>query len=247
LLEAGQGAEELEGRGGDGGASLGEVEERQVREGAGKEGEQACVEKVGRGAVGEAELWKLGVWLEEGERVGVGDLDCVPDEGFEGRDRSSPFKERGVCFVCLCVDGQRTEMAVCARCAYECVEHGGIYRGEVSGSRMCRTGKARGSSPKECVSLRSPRNEIQTNDFRVEAQSLRILAHRRDVLPLAGARKFQRSSRRSVRSGHLGVAIECGKLTANPSSALTRYSFTCWTGGQARAVYVEGGMEIPSS
>lgn len=115
------------------------------------------------------------------------------------------------------------------------------------GSRMCRTGKVGGSSPKECVSLRSPRNEIQTNDSRVEAQSLRILAHRRDVLPLARARKCQRSSRRSVRSGHLGVAIECGKLTSNPSSALTRYSFTCWTGEQARAVYVEGGMKILSS
>jgi hypothetical protein len=87
-----------------------------------------------------------------------------------------------------------------------------------------------------------PRNEIQTNDSRVEAQSLRILAHGRDVLPLAGAGKFQRSSRRSIRSSHLGITIECGKLTSNPSSALTRYSFTCWMGEQARAVYVEGGM-----
>jgi hypothetical protein len=84
-----------------------------------------------------------GVWLEEGEGVGVGDLDCVPDEGFEGRDRSSPFKERGVCFVCLCVDGQRAEMAVCARCAYECVEHGGIYRGEVPGLENVQDRKGR--------------------------------------------------------------------------------------------------------
>jgi hypothetical protein len=67
------------------------------------------------------------------------------------------------------------------------------------------------------------------------------------VLPLAGARKFQRCSRWSVRSGRLGVAIEGGKLTSDSSSALTRYSFKCWTGEQARAVYVEGGMEILSS
>src|ERR1700722_18176732 len=59
--------------------------------------------------------------------------------------------------------------------------------------RTRRTGKVGGSSPKECVSSCSPGDEIQTNDSRVEAQSPRILAHRRDVLPLVGARKFQRS------------------------------------------------------
>lgn len=92
-------------------------------------------------------------------------------------------------------------------------------------SRTRGTRKVGGSNPKEYVSLRSPyapRNEIQINDSRVEAQSLRMLAHRRDVLPLAGARKLQRSSRWSVRSGHLGVAIEGGKRTSNSSSALTR-------------------------
>src|SRR4051794_22664463 len=103
--------------------------------------------------------------------------------------------------------------------------------------RTRRAGKVGGPSPKECVSAGSPGNEIQTNDCRVEAQSLRILAHRRDVLPLVGGRKFQRSSRWSVRRGHLDVAIEVGKLTSNSSSALTRYSFKCWTGEQARAVY----------
>src|SRR5271154_4073181 len=94
-------------------------------------------------------------------------------------------------------------------------------------SRTRRTGKVGGSSPKECALSCSPVDEIQTNDSRVEAQSLRILAHRRDVLPLVGAIKFQRSSRWSVRSGHLGVAIEGGRPISNSSSALTRYSFRC--------------------
>lgn len=63
--------------------------------------------------------------------MSIRDIECVPDEGFEGWDRSSPFKELRVYFVGLCVDGQRVEMAACARCAYKCVEHGGICKGEV--------------------------------------------------------------------------------------------------------------------
>jgi hypothetical protein len=117
--------------------------------------EQACVEKVGRGAVGEAELWELGVWLEEGERVDVG--ISIVSQMKVSRDGIAPLRSKNgeyASFASVSMGNvRRWQCAPSAPMSASSTEES--TEAKFLGSRMCRTGKVGGSSPKECVSLHS--------------------------------------------------------------------------------------------